>query len=326
MRRLLCLSLCLWAFSATAQIQDQELGGITVKSKRLDVRQIIDSINQNAPANYAAPDAIAGHYTSVYNRGTDTVFALSMPAYLLKKEDGQYGELLRDSTQTVTPLDRRKTKAHFDRTLLITKAPFPTKTSTMALVKRLYEIKETDHILYGREGSDEDPYFYILFRPKKKRGIPLIARPFVSSIDKDSFFSYRIIKIRRKGWAMVSHEAAMLISAPEMVDDIIKTTSFARAQALIEAAKAQTNLRRYVQEHDWELHDDGKYHFHHSMQSDNLLNFSLALFKKFPDPGGYIGTGTFTADPQLPLPAKEVLKPYDIGHYSKERSQYSGKE
>ncbi len=326
MKHLLCLLLSLTALSATAQISDQELLGVTVKSRRLDVRQILDSINKNAPANYAEPDTIAGIYQSRYNRGTDTLFSISMPAYILKKEDGNYGELLRDTTRIVVPNDHRKTKAHFDRTLTITNAPFPAKTSTMAFVKRLYEIKETSHMLYGREGTDDDPYFYLLFRPKKKKGIPLIARPFVSSIDKDSVLSYWLIKIRRKNWTMVSYEAGILLSAPETGDELIKTQSFDRARALIESAKNQTNLRRYVIRQEWQPQDDGRYRFQHSMQSDNLLNFSLALFRKFPDPGGYAGTAEFTADPQLPIPPKDVLRPYNINSYSKERSQYSGND
>lgn len=323
---LLCLSLWVFSLSATAQIKDQEIGGITVKSKRLDVRQILDSINKNAPANYAEPAAIAGYYKGSYQRGTDTIFGISIPTYLFKKEDGKYGELLRDTTLVITPKDNRKTKAHFDRTLTISSSPFPAKSSTMNAVKKLYEIENTDHILYGREGTDDDPYFYILFRPKKKKGIPLIARPFVSSIDKDSLLIYSLIKIRRKGWVMVSQESALLMATPATVNELIKTTSFARAHALIEDAKTQPNLRRYVRSLEWDLRPDGKYYFQQAMQSDNLLNISLALFKKFPDPGGYIGTAIFTADPQMPTPAKEVLKPYNIADYSKERGQYSGKD
>ncbi len=327
MRRILLFAL-LGSFShiALAQIKDQDLDGVTVKSKRLDVRQIMDSINKNAPSNYAEPEAIAGNYTSVYSRITDTVFALSMPACVLKTEKGVYGEMMRDSTLVVTPVDHRKTKAHLDRTLIISNNPFPAKTSTLASIKRLYEIEDVEHVLFGKEGTDEDPYFYILFRPKKKVRIPLIARPFISAIDKDSLFSYSLLKIRRKNWALVSSESAMLIAPPATVTELIKTTSFTRARTLIEEVKTQTNLRRLINQREWQLSEDGKYHFKQSMQSDNLLNISLALFKKFPHPGGYIGTATFTAAPEIALPAKANLKPYSIWDWSKERGQYSGKD
>ena len=325
-----CLLPCVLALgfcaTAQAQIKDQDLDGVSIATKRLDVREIIDSINKNAPSNYAEPEVIAGIYTSLYSRTTDTVFALSMPAYVRMGEKGIYGELLRDSTLVVTPTDNRKTKAHHDRTAVITDNPFPAKTSTMALIKRLYEIKETDHILFGREGTEEDLYFYILFRPKKKIHLPLIARPFISAIDKDSLTSYSILKVRRNNWVLVSYESALLIGPPESVKEISKTTSYNRALALIESLKAQTNLRRYIRQEAWQLGADEKYHFQRSLQSDNLLNISMALFKKFPDPGGYVGTATFTADSQLPLPPKEVLKPYTIGDWTKERGQYSGKD
>ena len=326
-----CLLPCVLAlgFCATsqAQIKDQDLDGVSIATKRLDVREIIDSINKNAPSNYAEPEVIAGTYTSLYSRTTDTVFALSMPAYVRMGEKGIYGELMRDSTLVVTPTDNRETKAHFDRTLIITNSPFPAKTSTLALIKRLYEIEDTEHLLFGREGTEDDPYFYILFRPKKKVSIPLLIRPFISSIDKDSLFSYSLLKIRRKNWVLVSYESSLLMAPPATVTELIKTTSFSRARALIVEVKGQTALRRLVSQREWQPSDeDGKYHFKYTLKSDNLLNVSLAVFKKFPHPGGYIGTATFTADPTMPLPAKEVLKPYYISDYSKERGKYSGKD
>ncbi len=73
--------LLLLSLPATAQIKDQDLAGITVKSKKLTVRDILDSVVKNAPRNYAEPMAFGGIYTASYTRGTDTAFYGRMPVF-----------------------------------------------------------------------------------------------------------------------------------------------------------------------------------------------------------------------------------------------------
>ncbi len=321
--RLLLFALLLsffWTSSAQAQIKDQDLEGITVKSKKLSVRDILDSIVANAPRNYAEPMELAATYTASYTRGTDTAFYAQVPVYLKKGKEYTYGNLLWDSTDKGTMHDNIRSKAQWDRVFTINDRPYPAGTNVMAVMKSLDGIADTKRILYASDQDETDPHFYLLFRPKGKGSIPIIIRPFISDIDEDSLFSYTLLKIRRRGWVITAHESALLLNDPTKLKELIETSSFTRARALIDSAKAQPNLRRFGMYREWMPSDKGRYYIYRSGRSDNLLNFSMALFKKFPDPEGYLGTGEIEYDYVKDLPEK--LVPFELGELLKDRKKY----
>lgn len=308
------------ALNSLGQIKDQDLDGITITSKKLTVRDIIDSIYANAPRNYAEPAAVSGTYTAYYSRGRDTAFYTQVPVYLRKEKNVVYSPLLWDSTHKGVVQDRIQTKAQWDRVFTLNDRPFPASTNVLAFVKSLNDISDTRRILYASDQDESDPHFYLLFRPKGKASIPLILRPFISSLDKDSLISYTVLKIRRKGWVVTYYESALLLNDPDKLTELIRTTSFTRAQELIATAKAQEGLRQFGMSREWRPGPDGRYRVYRFMRTDNLLNISLALFKKFPDPEGYSGTSetVYAYDTDLP----EALQPFSIDELLKDRKKY----
>ncbi|RYD52815.1 MAG: hypothetical protein EOP52_01320 [Sphingobacteriales bacterium] len=309
------------ALTSFGQIKDQDLDGITVTSKKITVRDIIDSVYTNAPRNYAEPGQLSGTYLAYYNRGADTAFYTQVPVYLRKGKEFTYGSLLWDSTRKgVVVQDHIQSKAQWDRVFSLNDRPFPVATNVMTFMKSLDDISDTKRVLYASDQNETDPHFYLLFRPKGKIGIPIILRPFISSLDKDSLFSYTILKIRRKGWVVTYVESALLLNDPAKLTELIRTSSFTRAQELIAAAKAQERLRRFGIAREWWPGPDGRYRIHRFMHTDNLLNLSLALFKKFPDPEGYIGTSETVYEYETAVP--ESLQPFSLDDLLKDRKKY----
>ncbi len=305
---------------ATAQMTGKDLDGVTIKSKKLTARAILDSIYANARHNYAEPVAVSGTFTASYTRDTDTAFFAQVPVYLQKKEDFTYSWLLWDTTDRGILQDQIQSKAQWDRVFTIPDGPFPSRSNVMDFIHRLYNINDTKRVLYASDGSEEDPHFYLLFRPKGKIHLPLVIRPFISSLSPDSLFSYSLLKIRRKGWVVTAHESALLLADPAQLQELIATRSYTRALELIAAAKAQPSLRRNVHRKEWLPGPDGRYRIHRSVDSDNLFNVSLALFKRFPDPEGYLGTSEVIYAYEKPIPEKTQI--LTLMQLLRDRNQY----
>ncbi len=78
-------------------------------------------------------------------------------------------------------------------------------------------------------------------------------------------------------------ESALLLNDPAKLKELIATSSFTRARALIDSAKAQPHLRRYGMYREWMPSDKGRYYIYRSGRSDNLLNFFYGLvLRNFP--------------------------------------------
>ncbi len=104
--------------------------------------------------------------------------------YLRKGREYTYGSLLWDSTNKGTMRDNIRSKAQWDRVFSINDKPFPAGTNVMEVMKSLDNIANTKRILYASDMAEDDPHFYLLFRPKGKIGVPLLIRPFISSLDR----------------------------------------------------------------------------------------------------------------------------------------------